>query len=215
LRLGLWVAAEGMYFVEWDPRVHVCAPFEIPEHWPRWIAVDYGFAVPFCALWFAREPGTRRIYVYRELYQAGVRDEQQARLIADRTGNERILLRMLDPNMFNTRSEQQRPSIARVYWNEGLRQLYPGTNNRKQGWAVVRDVLAHDEGPARLQVFEGRAPNLVRELPSLVHDPLDPEDVADMVHGKKIDDHAADALRYGLVAEAQPPGPKRVQARFG
>src|SRR5262245_51444146 len=70
LRLGQWVAAEGMYFTEWSPRVHVCPAFDIPADWPRWVAVDYGFAVPFCALWFARCPEDRRIYVYREMYAA-------------------------------------------------------------------------------------------------------------------------------------------------
>src|SRR5262252_7495907 len=48
LRLGEWVAAEGMYITEWDPRVHVCERFEVPDEWPKWVAVDYGFASPFC-----------------------------------------------------------------------------------------------------------------------------------------------------------------------
>lgn len=214
LRLGLWVAAEGMYFEEWDPQVHCCTPFDIPPEWPRWLSVDYGFAEPFCCLWYARDPQTRRIFVYREIYTAGVRDEQQADLISERSGDERILLRMLDPSMFNARTESRRPSIAQVYWQHGLRQLYAGTNNRVQGWAVVRRALAHDAEPPRLQVFT-TCINLIREIPTLVRDPLDPEDVADMVHGKKIDDHAADALRYGLVAEAEPPGPRKTKARFG
>ena len=44
LRLGQWVAAEGMYFTEWDPAQHLCPRFDIPEDWPRWLSVDYGFA---------------------------------------------------------------------------------------------------------------------------------------------------------------------------
>jgi PBSX family phage terminase large subunit len=207
LRLGEWCAAEGMYFSEWDPRVHVCEPFEIPEEWPRWIAVDYGFAAPFCCLWFARDPETRRIYVYREAYSAGLRDEQQVQVIVERTGDEVLQKRVLDPSMFNVRSEQQRPSIAAVYAAYGVWPLEPGMNSRKQGWAIVRRALAHDRGEPRLQVMAGRAPNLVRSMPALVMDPLDPEDVADVVAGRKVEDHAADALRYGLCAEAQPVEP--------
>jgi phage terminase large subunit len=216
LRLGMWVSAEGMYFTEWDPRVHVVDPFDIPADWPRWCSVDYGFAAPFCCLWFTRDPSTRRIYVYREAYLAGLRDEQQARLILDKSEGEHIFFTILDPSMFNPRTEAMRPSIARVYWNEGVANLYAGMNNRKQGWAVFRRVLASDgDGPPRLGVFRDAAPNLCRELPALVRDPLDPEDVADVVNGKKIDDHGADAARYGLVAEAQPPGPGRSKAMFG
>jgi phage terminase large subunit len=216
LRLGQWVAAEGMYFTEWDPSLHVCPPFEVPQEWPRWISVDYGFAAPFCCLWFARCPEDRRIYVYRECYATGLRDEQQAELILARTDDERLNLRVLDPSMFNARSEQQRPSIAQVYAALGVYPVFPGMNSRKQGWAVVRRAMAHEgDVQPRLQVLAGRAPNLCREIPSLVMDQLDPEDVADVVQGKKIADHAADALRYGLCAEAQPPLPHKRKVRWG
>jgi hypothetical protein len=209
LRLGLRVAAEGMYFTEWNPELHICPPFEVPDDWPRWIAVDYGYAAPFCALWFARCPETRRIYIYRELYAVGLRDEQQADLIREYSGDERIQQLVLDPSMFNQRGEQQRPSIAYVYAQHGLQQLvvqgiFPGMNNRKQGWAIMRRALAHDEAPARLQVLAGHAPNLVRTLPTMVVDPLDPEDVADKLAGARVEDHACDAARYGLCAEAEP-----------
>src|SRR5262245_13172026 len=126
LRLGEWCAAEGMYFSEWDPRVHVCEPFEIPVEWPRWISVDYGFAAPFCCLWLARDPETRRIFVYREVYSTGLRDEQQAQVILERTGDEVLQKRVLDPSMFNLRTEQQRPSIASVYEAWGLGPVEPG-----------------------------------------------------------------------------------------
>jgi len=216
LRLGQWVAAEGMYFTEWDPALHICPSFEIPEHWPRWIAVDYGFAAPFCCLWFAREPETRRIFVYRELYAAGLRDEIQAQRIVEQTADENLVLRVLDPSMFNLRTEQQRPSIAAVYWAHGVNPVVPGMNNRKQGWAIVRRALAHDQAQPRLQLLAGAAPNLARTLPSMVVDPLDPEDVADSLRGQKTEDHAPDALRYGLCAEAQPPRPTEVvPLRFG
>jgi len=205
LRLGQWCAAEGMYFTEWDPALHIVPHFEIPAEWPKWLCVDYGFAVPFCCLWLAREPETRRIFVYRELYAAGLRDEQQAQRIVESTNDERLALRILDPSMFNLRTEQQRPSIAAVYWAHGVKPVYPGMNSRKQGWAIVRRALAHDHDAPRLQVLHGAAPNLTRTLPSMVVDPLDPEDVADAIRGAKTEDHAVDALRYGLCAEAQPP----------
>ena len=217
LRLGLWVAAEGQYFTEFDPQVHVVKPFEIPEEWPRWCAVDYGFAAPFCCLWFAREPETRKIFVYRELYGAGLRDEQQVARILEATGDEPLLLKVLDPSMFNLRTEQQRPSIASVYASAGLWPVVPGMNSRKQGWAIVRRALAKDEdGQPRLQIFDGRCPNLIRTLPTMVVDPLDPEDVADKIGSQKTEDHAVDALRYGLAAEAQPPQTSQVmELRWG
>jgi len=216
LRLGEWCAAEGMYFTEYSPEVHVIDAFDPPGDWPRWCSVDYGFAAPFCALWFARCPEDRRIYCYREIYAAGLRDEQQAELIRQRSEGERINMFVLDPAMFNARTEQQRPAIAWVYAAAGLAPIYPGMNNRKQGWAVVRRALAHNDGPPRLQLMRERCPNLIREFPAQVMDQLDPEDVADVVRGQKINDHAVDSCRYGLCAEAQPARPTHpVEVRWG
>jgi hypothetical protein len=193
-----------MFFTEWNPELHITEPFEIPEHWPRWIAVDYGFAAPWCCLWLARDPETRVVYVYRERYQAGLRDEEQARIIKAESGDERIVARVLDPSMFNARTEQNRPSIAQVYADIIGAEVMPGHNNRRTGWAVVRRVLASADSGPRLKIFRNAAPNLERTMPAMVHDPLDPEDVADKLHGSKTEDHAPDALRYGLSVEASP-----------
>lgn len=224
LYLGERVAAEGMYFEEWDPTVHVVDPFPIPAHWTRWSATDYGFAAPFCHLAFAREPGTRTIYVHRELYAAGLHDHQQADLITKRIKEEReavhadpkatlYALHVGDPSMFAKRSEHDLPSIASVYQGKGI-DLQPASNNRKQGWSVVRRTMTRVDGkPSRLRVFR-TCPNLIRTLPAMVRDPLDPEDLADEIKGKKTEDHACDALRYGLVAEASPPTPVVSSARF-
>ncbi len=201
LRLGLRVAAEGMYFEEWNPDLHVVDIFDIPSDWTRWVAIDWGFADPFCALWFARDSTTRKIYVYREIYARGLREDEQAEAILAANKNERIARYVADPSMWNERSESKRPSIASIYRECGL-PIQPAGNSRVSGWQIVRRTLSSDT--PRLQILRSRAPNLVRILPAMVHDPLDSEDLADKVGGVKTEDHPADTLRYGLVAEAQP-----------
>lgn len=221
LRLGLWVAAEGMFFDEWNPDIHVIPTRELPAHWPRWTSTDWGFAVPWCTLWLARDPSPpRQIYVYRELYAAGIRDERQADLIRERSRGERIQVNIADPSMFNARTESGRDSLAIVYASRGV-ALEKGQNNRVAGWQTVRRSLAtedHDEQgtviashPPRLQVMRERCPNLIRTFPTVVKDPLDPEDVAEKVGGIPAEDHALDALRYGLQLEATPSPPTRPQ----
>jgi hypothetical protein len=223
LLLGLRVAAEGMFFTEFDPRQHLVEAFDPPADWVRWVCVDYGFHHPFVALWLARDRPGGHIYVYRELSATGLRDEQQAQLIVERSQGERIALVVLDPSMFNPRTEQARPSIAQVYADNGVHQLayaggiMPGFNSRVQGWAVVRRALAWGEQVAqqrkvpaeslpRLRIMHQRCPALVRNLPAMVMDPLDPEDVADKIGNTRTPDDEVDALRYGLCAEAQPSG---------
>lgn len=197
LRLGLRVAAEGMFFTEWNPELHVIDAFDPPADWSRWTSTDWGYADPWCTLWFARSP-ERRIYVYRELYATQIRDDRQAQLIAARSLGERIARHIGDPSMFNARNESDRPSIDTVYRNNGV-LLERGTNARVPGWQAVRRALAGDR--PRLQVMRERCPNLIRTMPMQVHDPLDPEDLADSIKGVKTEDHAVDTLRYGLMAE--------------
>lgn len=232
---GDWDIYEGQFFGEWRRELHVCAPFAIPPHWLRWTATDYGFAAPFVHYAFSRDPRTKRVYVYRELFEKGLRDEQQAEAITRAIRRERAVLgldpetppihvrHVGDPSMFNKRSEEDKPSIAAVYRQKGI-PLVPGSNNRKQGWAVVRRALAtkeidpetgeEREKSPRLQVFE-TCSHLIRTLPEMVRDPLDPEDLADVIRGQKTEDDPVDALRYGLVAEASPPAPRVGEASFG
>jgi phage terminase large subunit len=231
LRLGLRVAAEGMFFEEWNTERHVVDAFDPPVDWTRWTCIDYGFAMPWAVYWLARAPD-RRIYVYRELYATGYHDQQQAALIVERSAGERIARHIGDPSMFNKRTEQDKPSIASVYRQHGV-LLEPGVNSRIPGWQCFRRALAGER--PRLQVMRTRCPNLIRTMPMMVQDPLDPEDLADAVKRVKTEDHAVDAIRYGLMAEEainqardlaglagtplpinrpQAPDPDQAQARY-
>ena len=78
LRDGLWVAAEGVIYDDYDPAVHLIDRFPIPDSWPRYWAVDFGFVHPFVLqCWAADEDG--RLYLYREIYATHRRVDQHAR----------------------------------------------------------------------------------------------------------------------------------------
>jgi hypothetical protein len=82
LRRGLWVAAEGIIYEDWDPAVHLIDQFAIPDHWQRWWAVDFGYTNPFvCQMW-AEDPDGR-LYLYREVYHTKRTVDQHARDILD------------------------------------------------------------------------------------------------------------------------------------
>lgn len=215
LAYGNWNLFQGQYFKEWREAKHVIAAFDIPATWTHWIAVDYGFAEPYCCLWFARNPDDKHhVYVYRESYGVGLRDEEQARQIVSATHGERIATAVGDPAMFNKRKEQDKPSIAAVYYRNGVK-LLPAVNERVAGWQCVRRALAYTEqAKPRLQVLEGKAPNLCRTLPAMLHDPLDSEDMADKIKSTKTEDHAVDALRYGLMLESMPEKQQRKLLSF-
>ena len=84
-RDGDWDAFAGMAFPQWNRDKHVVEPFDIPDNWIKWRATDWGYSAPFCTLWLAKNPDTRRIYVYRELYATELTDMAQAQNILDMT----------------------------------------------------------------------------------------------------------------------------------
>lgn len=78
LRKGLWVAAEGVIYEDWSPAVHLVDPRPIPDDWPRFWAVDFGYVNPFvCQMW-AEDPDGQLI-LYREIYRTKRLVEDHAR----------------------------------------------------------------------------------------------------------------------------------------
>ena len=73
-RDGQWDSFVGQVFSDWrefhipgepEHAIHVCDPFDIPNWWPRVLAIDWGFAASTVALWGAISP-EGRLYIYRE-----------------------------------------------------------------------------------------------------------------------------------------------------
>ena len=69
---GDWdIIAGGFLEGIWKPERHIVKPFIPPTTWPRFRALDWGFAAPYSVGWYATNPDTKKIYRYRELYGYG------------------------------------------------------------------------------------------------------------------------------------------------
>jgi hypothetical protein len=67
---GDWDAVDGVAFPEWRGAIHTCEPFEIPEGWLRFRAMDWGYSKPYSVGWYAVD-FDGRLWNYRELYGWG------------------------------------------------------------------------------------------------------------------------------------------------
>ena len=203
---GIWDQFSGQFFNEWSYDHHVCEPFKVPSDWPRWHATDWGLSDPSCTLWGTRSP-TGRVYIYRERYEAERTIDQQALKIRLWSGEERFRNRVLDPSCWSREANGR--DKASQYAQAGV-PMAKANNDRKAGWAKLRELLAwtpaHTEPdvasglmlpvpyqPPTLQVFN-TCSNLIRTLPNMIHDTTDPEDMK-KTHGVN-GDHAVDTLRY-------------------
>lgn len=205
-RRGDWDAFEGMAFPHWDHRIHVVEPFEIPAHWVKWRALDWGFAAPFCCLWFAKEPDTGRRYVYREAYQANLTETQQARMILDLTPPDEIIqITYADPALWTRKNiKEVVTTTADTYRSAGV-PLTKADNDRLNGKRKINQALGLlPDGKPALQIFS-TCFNLIRTLPTLPLSKVHPEDI-----DTQAEDHAYDTLRYG---ETNTPAIALPQAR--
>lgn len=94
LYLGAWAAADGMVYEDaWDASRNLVEraaiskrPADlygdcgIPQDWPRYLSVDFGYTHPFTCQWWAEDPDGR-LWLYREIYQTHALVEDHAAAI--------------------------------------------------------------------------------------------------------------------------------------
>lgn len=202
---GDWGTFEGQVFPEltWDR--HVVQPFTLPPTWKRYVGVDWGFTAPWAVGWFAVDEDGR-VWLYREIYEAGVLESDQAkRILAAEAEDEQITLRLGDDAMWATRGEAK--PISQVYTENGchLTPAGKGPGSRVAGWqrihTYLKDGLACPHHRAlgwetcpMMHVFS-TCPNWFDELSELPHATTGNVEDSD----PKAADHLADMTRYVLL----------------
>lgn len=234
LRDGDWNVLDGVRFAQWRDSLHVVVPDISPMDlvsYPRVVAVDYGFADPFAAVWIAKLPNGINL-VYRELYAKNLTATEQAQAILKaemdgERGPQRPIPVVMDPSMWRRNQgggdtsplgDKNAPPVgspAHDYQKVLAQRPIKAYNARKPGWGRLDELLRiHDEGYPLLQVYD-TCRDIIRTLPALPRDKRDPEDV-----DTTTEDHLADALRYGVMFLAgrsqearNAPPPRGPQAR--
>ena len=200
LLYGEWDIYEGMYFTEFDRSLHVVKPFPLPDEWARYFAMDYGLDM-LAGYWIAVDP-QGRAYVYREIYRSGLIISDAARAILSMT-QEPISAYIAPPDLWNRRQDTGR-SAAEIFASEGM-PLSKARNDRVQGWYDLKEWLRPcvdevGERAAGLRIFD-TCRELIRCLPSVVHDKTNPNDVSTEPHELT---HAPDAIRYFCAGRPVP-----------
>jgi hypothetical protein len=197
LLYGDWDVAEGAAFSEWNRKIHVIEPFEIPHNWFKFRACDYGYGSFAVVLWFAVDPATDQLIVYRELKVKKVLAVDLADMVLDAEFGERIRYGVLDSSLWHKRGDTG-PSLAEQMIMRGCswRPSDRSAGSRISGKNEIHRRLQVDPytGSPRL-VFFNTCVNTISELPSLPVDKTNPEDV-----DTRVDDHSYDALRYGVMS---------------
>lgn len=202
-RLGLWVAAEGQVYEDFDPAVHVIDPFPIPADWRRIISVDYGYVNPFVAQWWAIDHDGR-MYLYREIYMTRrIVQDHTAQMLA-LSGSERIEAVVADHDA-EDRATMLRHGIKTI---PAKKEIKPGIE------AVQARLRKAGDGKPRLFLFRDALVEadraLYREYPGDLFPVCTEQEfpayvwakTADGKPGKEVpvdlDNHGMDAARYAV-----------------
>jgi len=192
---GDWDINEGAAFPEFNRRIHVVDPYDIPHNWPRFRACDYGYGSYTGVVWIAVAPDEQLI-VYRELYVSKVLATDLADIILDLETGDKIKYGVLDSSLWHKRGDTG-PSLAESMIIKGChwRPSDRSKGSRVAGKNEIHRRLQVDEfteGPR--MVFFSNCTNTIAQLPSIPLDKNNPEDV-----DTKSEDHLYDALRYGVM----------------
>lgn len=177
---GRFTALEGTIY-DFDRALHVVPAFTPPKDWMRFRAIDFGTRNPFCCLWIAHDPKDDVMHVYREHYAADMQTKAHGEVINRLSQNEEIQWTVADPE-----DRQGRMTLVLDCDIETI----PAYKAVREGIdAVAGRLLPDAEGRPHLLVHDCCA-NLISEL----------EQYRWADGGKemplKVNDHAADALRY-------------------
>ena len=203
---GNWDVFDGQFFPEFNRNLHVIEPFEIPEHWNRYIALDYGldmFAVLFVAI-----DTKGKAYVYNEIHKSNLIVSEARQVLKSYMRDKRYKDIYAPPDLWN-RNRDTGKSTAELFGEGGIIFSKAG-NDRESGWLTVKEwikprKIRHEqtgeliEG-SDLYIFSN-CTNLIRCLPQLQHDEKNPNDVATEPHEIT---HITDALRYFCVSRTSP-----------
>lgn len=202
---GNWDAMEGAAFPEFQRQIHVVEPFKLPHTWSKFRSCDWGYSSPACVLWFAVDYDGI-LYVYREFYTKGLTADIFARRVRELEKSDlpkTVQMKgIMDCSVWSRRGEIG-PSIPDIMLRNGCRwgRSDGSPRSRINGKSEVHRRLAVDQytKKPRLLIFN-TCTNLIATLPSLPIDKNNPEDV-----DTDAEDHAYDALRYGLMSRPLNP----------
>lgn len=222
MRWGDWDIIEGAFFDNFDAKRHILRPVELPSHWLRFRAGDWGSAKPFSIGWYGvasddwlHPDGVvvprGALVKYREWYgvktnpdgtflpDVGVKmtAEQVAHGILEREGQEKMTYSVMDPAAFHVVSG---PSIGETMARQGV-HFHEADNKRVPnqgaigGWDQVRARLNGDAEGRAMLFFFSNCRHTIRTLPALQHDENRVEDVM-----TDSEDHAGDETRYACMS---------------
>lgn len=190
---GIWAAAEGQIYEEWDPAIHMVPRFDVPDDWHRYWVIDFGYVHAFVWNWYAVDHDGR-IYLYRQIYMS-------RRLVEDHAA-QGLALSANEPRpraIICDHDAEDRATFERHTRMKTIAATKPVLSGIQ---AVQERLRVHPDGKPRLFVLEDSLVARDKTLKEEGHTTSTEEEFTSYVWDDrketpvKEDDHGMDNVRY-------------------
>jgi hypothetical protein len=201
---GDWDIEAGQFFSNWQHDRMVKPWFKVPENWTVWASFDYGFTHPTAVYLHAEADGKKYTldeYVQRKTHVSKHADNIKAMLERNGVSLDRLKGFYAGDDCFSQRGDENAKTIADQYLERGIK-LEKANDDRVNGAALLLDLMGDSEaGLEPKWEISSKCARLIECLPSLQHDPKNPEDVlkVDADEEGNGGDDPYDSVRYGLM----------------
>ena len=198
---GKWTHLIGRIFKdhEMTQGVQIIKPFDIPNSWDRFRAIDWGFNNPTACLWVAIDPDDNW-YVYKEHKQEGLRVEEQAEIIKGQTNKSSIRYTLIDPSTTHDIGDGSE-TIFNQFREAGVGPLLMAENKPGSRWGGINKIkellqVGSKTGKPRMRIFNDCDKLLWEMNHYITHQFKHQLDKNPKEEPRKKDDHLIDCLRY-------------------
>lgn len=171
---GRFVKIEGLIYPEFSRQDHIVEPFAIPEHWPKWSGLDYGWTDPTSILGITFDTESKQFFIYKQFYK----NRQLAEKIGLFLREEKFTYTIYDPASVAVMKEVQQVCKLR---------MEAADNSVDVGIQRITKLLKEN----RIKVFD-TCEDLIREMEGYCYDKS-----GSSKPGHDCS-HSPDSLRYGF-----------------
>ena len=205
LRHNNWDVVAGLFFETWKGRAPYVQDLGDPGSSVQWFrSMDWGYVAPGCVLWWACMPDNvlyiRHCYKFSHTLVEDVCDEIREKDLDLGIIPSNIRYFCADPALWQ-KGQDDGEAISETFAKNRI-SLIKSRNDRQNGWQRVRQnfrLVPSVDGPRPTVIIHPDCRYLIRTIQEAVSDKNNPEDI-----DTSIDDHALDALRYGVMSRPAP-----------
>ncbi len=186
---GRWDSVIGSFFEHsWNPDANRCRPFKIPQHWPVFRALDWGYVSHGNLGYYALDPAIDTLYKFWEctfqrkrvtdFVTSVVKPFEQANKLWDPFKGS-LVYGPADTQIWEERGESALSKYQEFVQN-GVDWCYADKRSREDNAQRVHERLVGHENftrPAKLIIFEN-CKNTLQVLPAMQTDPNKPTEPA-------------------------------------